>query len=59
MKEQTASANVATLENDFVTLRSIKARFSPQVDAACRAYLDEKVAKTTTEQTPRSGQGRA
>ena len=51
VKEQTASANVVTLEADLANLRSIKARHTPQVDAACRAYLNEKAAKTRTEQT--------
>lgn len=50
IKEQTASANVVTLEADLENLRTIQRRHTRDVDAACRAYLDEKAAKAATEQ---------
>lgn len=50
VKEQAASASVATLEADLAKLRAAKARHTPPVGAACQAYLDEKAAKTATEQ---------
>ena len=50
IKEQTASASIATLEGDLVAAHAIRARFTPALSAACQAYLDAKVAKTVTEQ---------
>jgi wobble nucleotide-excising tRNase len=50
IKEQAASANVASLEADLGKLQAIKARHTPEVAAACQAYLDEKAAKGATEQ---------
>ena len=50
VKERTASANVVTLEADLENLRTIQRRHTSDVDAACRALLNEKAAKATTEQ---------
>jgi hypothetical protein len=49
VREQAASANVATLHADLATLRAVKARHSPAMSAACSAYIDEKALKATTE----------
>lgn len=49
VKEQTASANVASLEADLAKLRTIKARHTPATDTLCQAYLGEKRAKTASE----------
>ena len=49
VREQAASANLATLQADLATLRAIKARHSPEINAACSAYSSEKAIKATTE----------
>lgn len=49
VKEQAASADLSALESDLVRLRSIKARFEPDVAAKCDEYLKEKAEKTKTE----------
>ena len=49
VKEQSASANVATLEAELAHLLAVKARQSPAVAPACQAYLDVKAAKAETE----------
>lgn len=49
VKEQAASANPAALASDLAALKIIKARHTPAIDAFCRAYLEEKAAKTATE----------
>lgn len=50
VKEQTATANLATLEADLGTLQAVRARHTPAVSQACQAYLDEKAAKHASEQ---------
>ncbi|WP_312597787.1 AAA family ATPase [Brevundimonas sp.] len=50
VKEQVAVANVAALTADLATLRGVKARHSPPLQAACDAYVAEKAAKAATEQ---------
>ena len=50
IKEQTATANVTTLEAELAGLQAVKVRHSTAVATACQAYLDEKAAKTTSEQ---------
>ncbi|SPU45122.1 Uncharacterized protein conserved in bacteria [Brevundimonas diminuta] len=50
VKEHVAAANVAALTADLVTLRGVKARHSPPLQAACDAYVAEKAAKAATEQ---------
>jgi wobble nucleotide-excising tRNase len=49
VKERAAAANLATLKAELAKLRTIKARYSPEVAPLCNAYLVEKAAKTTTE----------
>jgi wobble nucleotide-excising tRNase len=49
VKEQAASANVATLSADLAKLTAIKARHEAAVAALCDAYLREKSAKAKTE----------
>lgn len=49
VKEQSASANVATLEADVRRLHPVKARQTPAVAAACQAYLTGKGVKAATE----------
>ena len=49
VKEQAASADLSALDSDLVRLRSIKARFEPDVAAKCDEYLKEKAEKTKTE----------
>jgi wobble nucleotide-excising tRNase len=49
VREQAASANVATLQADLETLRAVKTRHLPAISAACNAYMDEKAIKTATE----------
>lgn len=49
VKEQAASADVSALESDLVRLKSIKARFEPDVATKCDDYLKEKTAKAKTE----------
>jgi wobble nucleotide-excising tRNase len=51
VREQAASANVATLQADLETHRAIKRRHSPAISAACSAYMDEKANKTITEKS--------
>jgi wobble nucleotide-excising tRNase len=49
VKEKAATANVATLTADFNRLKTIKARFEPDVATHCDAYLAEKDEKKKTE----------
>jgi wobble nucleotide-excising tRNase len=49
VREQAASANVATLQADLATLRAVETRHSPAISAACSAYIEEKARKTATE----------
>jgi wobble nucleotide-excising tRNase len=49
VKEQAASANVATLTADLAKLVAIKTRHTPEVVALCQTYLTEKAAKAATE----------
>lgn len=49
VKEKAATANVATLTADLNKLKTIKARFEPDVATHCDAYLAEKDEKKETE----------
>lgn len=49
VKEQAASADVSALEGDLVRLKSIKARFEPDLATKCNEYLKEKAEKAKTE----------
>ncbi len=49
VKEKAATANVAKLTADLNTLKTIKARFGPDVKTHCDAYLAEKDEKKKTE----------
>ena len=49
VKEQAASADLSALESDLVRLKSIKARFEPDVAGKCDEYLKEKAEKAKTE----------
>lgn len=49
MQEQAAGANRETLARDLARLKATKARHTPQIAAACMAYLAEKDAKVRTE----------
>jgi wobble nucleotide-excising tRNase len=50
IKEQAATANIAALTADLARLRAVSARHSPPLNAACDAYVEEKSAKTASEQ---------
>ena len=49
VKEQAATANIATLAADLTKLTAIKTRQEAQVAALCADYLREKSAKAATE----------
>jgi wobble nucleotide-excising tRNase len=49
VQEQAASANANTIARDLARLKATKARHTPQIAAACAAYLAEKEAKARTE----------
>jgi wobble nucleotide-excising tRNase len=49
IKEQAASANVATLTADLARVQATKARHSPPLNEACNAYMAAKTAKAKTE----------
>ncbi|MGC1860053.1 MAG: AAA family ATPase [Methylocystis sp.] len=49
VKEQSAAANVSSLEADLTKLQINKARHTPDIDTLCQGYLTEKAAKTATE----------
>lgn len=49
VKEKAAAANVATLSADLEKLKMTKARHSATIAPLCKAYLDEKAGKKTTE----------
>lgn len=49
VKEQAASANVATLKADLAKLTAIEARYNTEIATLCDGYLSEKAAKTATE----------
>ncbi|AWN44566.1 AAA family ATPase [Methylobacterium durans] len=49
VRERTEGTNAAVLEADLAELRARKARFAPDITAACQAYVDEKAAKIATE----------
>lgn len=50
IKEQAAVGNPAVIEADLSRLEAVKARHSAAVAALCDNYLNEKAAKTATEQ---------
>lgn len=50
VKEQAAAANVSALSRDLAVLTATRARHSDAVAPLCQAYLDEKTAKTATEE---------
>jgi len=49
VKEQAAEANPSTIAQDLARLKATKARYTPEIDEACTAYLAEKEAKARTE----------
>jgi wobble nucleotide-excising tRNase len=49
VKEQAASANVATLAADLAKLRAARARHSTAIGPLCGSYVAEKAAKKITE----------
>lgn len=49
VKEKAATANVETLTADLNKMKTIKARFEPDVATHCDAYLAEKEEKKKTE----------
>lgn len=49
VRKEAATANVATLEVGLSRLKTIKARFEPNVATHCDAYLAEKEEKKNTE----------
>ena len=50
VKEQAAAGNVVAIESDLTRLKAVQARHSPAIAASCTVYLNEKSAKTTTEE---------
>lgn len=51
VKEQAQADNLAALNEDLSKLRAQKARFEPEVELHCKAYLAEKSAKSVTEES--------
>jgi wobble nucleotide-excising tRNase len=49
VQEQAAGAHPETIARDLARLKATKARHTPQIAAACTAYLAEKAAKVRTE----------
>jgi hypothetical protein len=49
VKQQSAGANVVSLTSDLARLKAIAERFTPAVDAACRAFTVETTAKAATQ----------
>ncbi len=49
VKTTVTAGNSARLRTELARLLAIRARHTPTISAACRAYLDERAAKTTTE----------
>lgn len=49
VQEQAAGANPSTIARDLARLKATKARHTPEIAAACAAYLEEKEAKARTE----------
>ena len=49
-KEQAAAGNPAAIAADLSRLKAVKARHSVTIAALCDNYLEEKAAKTATEQ---------
>jgi len=49
VQEQAAGANPNTIAGDLARLKTTKARHTPQIAAACAAYLAEKETKARTE----------
>ncbi len=50
VKEQAAGGDVTSLTSELNRLKAIKARHTPDTDALCEAYLEEKNAKAATEE---------
>ena len=50
VKEQAAAGNVVAIESDLARLKAVQARHSPTIALLCTEYLNEKTAKTATEQ---------
>ena len=50
VKEQAASADVASLTNDLVHLKRVKTRYTEPIVGYCQNYLQEVAAKQVTEQ---------
>ncbi|WP_230427168.1 AAA family ATPase [Collimonas humicola] len=49
VKQQAAAANLAALAADLTRLQAIRTRYSDPISGLCQDYLDEKAAKTVTE----------
>ena len=50
VKEKAATANIATLTADLQKSKATESRYDPAIAPLCDAYLQEKVAKRTTEE---------
>jgi wobble nucleotide-excising tRNase len=50
VKEQVLTGDREKLEGDLALLKAAKARHSSEIDPLCRAYCEEKTAKTRTEE---------
>lgn len=48
VQERAATGNSSELANEVARLKATKARHTPNTDALCQAYLDEKVEKEAT-----------
>ena len=49
LKERTDAANLEMVRNSLNKLKATKARYTPEIDALCKVYLEEKTAKARTE----------
>jgi wobble nucleotide-excising tRNase len=50
VKQQAIASNQAALVSDVARLQAIKSRYTPAIEPLCQDYINEKAAKTLTEQ---------
>lgn len=49
LKERADTANLEMIRNSLSKLKATKARYTPEIDSLCNAYLEDKKAKARTE----------